>query len=115
MLNKLKQALSGKQLPETDVASVVAAGSAKGLTIVDVREAEEWRAGHIKGGQHLPLGDLARRASEVDASKPVVTVCRSGRRSLEAVRILQEAGLIDVASMAGGMIAWEEARQPVER
>lgn len=101
--------------PETDVASVVAAGAATGLTLVDVREPEEWREGHIAGAVHIPLGDLARRASEVDASKPVVTVCRSGRRSLDAVRLLEEAGISGSLSLAGGMIAWQEAGQPVER
>lgn len=115
MLNRLMQKFAGDPLPETDVASVVDAGGANGLTIVDVREANEWRSGHIRGARHIPLGDLARRSSDVDGSKPVVTVCRSGRRSLEAVRILQAAGIQDVRSMAGGMNAWQEARQLVER
>jgi rhodanese-related sulfurtransferase len=102
-------------VPETDVATVVAAQAAGPITIVDVREPDEWRGGHIAGAKHIPLGDLPRRATEVDASRPVVTVCRSGRRSLDAVRILQAAGVADVKSMAGGMIAWQEAKQPVAR
>ncbi len=95
--------------------TVVALQAAGPVTIVDVREPDEWRGGHIAGAVHIPLGDLARRAGEVDASGPVVTVCRSGRRSLDAVRILQAAGAEDVKSMAGGMIAWQEAGRPIAR
>lgn len=113
MLNKLFQKRDGDSAAETDVPSVVAA--LDDLTIVDVREPDEWQGGHIAQAVHIPLGDLARRAAEVDASKPVVTVCRSGRRSLDAVRILQQAGVTEVKSMAGGMIAWQEANQPIAR
>ena len=114
MLNRLLQMAGGSSESETDVASVVKALEGD-VTVLDVREPQEWQSGHIAGAIHIPLGDLARRAGEVDASKPVVTVCRSGRRSLEAVRILRQAGLSDVKSMAGGMIAWQEARQPIVR
>jgi sulfur dioxygenase len=80
-----------------------------------VRERDEWNEGHIPDAQFIPLGELPARVGELDAARPVITICRSGQRSLVAVEILQRAGFTDVASMAGGMLAWAQARQPIER
>jgi rhodanese-related sulfurtransferase len=84
------------------------------VQVVDVREGNEWISGHIAGSVHMPLGDVRRRLAELDPLRPVVTVCRSGRRSLISARELQQAGFADVKSLAGGVIAWAEAGQPLE-
>lgn len=78
------------------------------VTILDVREPAELTGdlGCIEGSVHLPLGDLRRRLGELPRDKPVVCVCRSGRRSAQACTILEKAGLGDVANSAGGMIRW---------
>jgi len=116
MLNRLLRALTASRAmaPETDVPHTVLARAAGAAQIVDVREPDEWAAGHIPGAHHIPLGDLGRRMGELKADRPVITVCRSGRRSLTAAEALLKSGFTDAASLAGGMIAWTNAKQPVE-
>ncbi len=86
-----------------------------GAVIVDVREPYELREGYIPGAVHIPLGSLSRRMKELDPSKELVVVCRSGNRSITAVRFLQQGGFSQVSSMAGGMISWTRQRFPVQR
>ena len=80
-----------------------------GAFMLDVREPEEWMAGHIPGATLIPLGELASRVSEVPADQQVVVVCRSGNRSATGRDILRDAGLEQVTSMAGGMNQWAGA------
>jgi rhodanese-related sulfurtransferase len=86
-----------------------------GAVIVDVREPYEWRDGHIPGAVHIPLGSLSRRLQELDPSREIVAVCRSGNRSIAAAQIMQQGGFSQVSSMAGGMISWTRQRFPVQR
>lgn len=78
------------------------------VTILDVREASELTGdlGRIDGSVHIPLGELRARLAEVPRGKPVVCICRSGRRSAQASLILEGAGIREVANAAGGMIRW---------
>lgn len=78
------------------------------VTVLDVREAAELRGelGRIDGSVAIPLGELRERVADVPAGKPVVCVCRSGRRSAQACAILEKAGVADVANLPGGMIRW---------
>jgi sulfur dioxygenase len=62
----------------------------------------------------IALGQLAARAAELDRARPIVTVCRSGARSAQAVAILQRLGFEMVANLAGGMIRWRASGQPAE-
>jgi sulfur dioxygenase len=62
----------------------------------------------------IALGQLAARAAELDRARPIVTVCRSGARSAQAVAILQRLGFEKVANLAGGMIRWRASGQPAE-
>ena len=75
------------------------------LHILDVREDEEWAAGHIDGAVHIPLGQLPHRLGELDAQRPVVTVCRSGGRAGRAAELLTSSGRRAVV-MDGGMQRW---------
>ena len=104
-----------RPIPEVNVATTVAARAEGLVQVVDVREPNEWAEGQIPGAIHIPLNEVAARSRELDPARPVVTVCRSGRRSLDAAAALLDAGFTDVASLAGGMIAWREAGQPVQR
>lgn len=79
--------------------------------IVDVREDEDVREGMIPGAIHIPLGQLSARAGELDRERPVITVCRNGRRSAGAAEQLEAAGF-DAATMGGGMVAWHAAGLP---
>jgi len=89
---------------------------AANVQIVDVREQDEYRGplGHIKGSSLIPLHELPARAGELAKDRPVVTVCRSGARSAQAVVLLQKAGFKDVANLQGGMLRWRGEGNPVE-
>ena len=77
-----------------------------GAFVLDVREPDEWEAGHIPGATLIPLGQLSARISEVPQGVDIVVVCRSGNRSYDAAAILLEAGYEQVFSMAGGVNEW---------
>lgn len=78
----------------------------QGAFVLDVREPDEWAAGHIPGATLIPLKQLASRLSEVPQDQQIVVVCRSGNRSAEGRDILLDAGFAEVTSMGGGMNAW---------
>ena len=86
------------------------------IALVDVREANEWAAGRIPGAVFNPLSAFDPAA--VPAARPgqrVVLQCRSGRRSVTALGLAQQAGRSDVrAHFAGGMLEWQGACEPVE-
>lgn len=84
------------------------------IQIVDVREDSEWVAGRIEGASHIPLGQLAGRLGELDRNRPVVAVCRSGRRSSKARKLLNKAGLT-AHNMDGGVAAWVAAGLPIHK
>jgi rhodanese-related sulfurtransferase len=86
------------------------------VLVLDVREPDEFRGelGHIAGAELLPLQALSARGAAVPRDRPVVTVCRSGGRSGKAALSLLELGFSRVASLAGGMSAWNARAFPVE-
>ncbi len=84
------------------------------IVIIDVRQPEEYAEGHIPGAVLIPLGELANRLSEVPTDKPVILVCRSGNRSVQALQLLQEAGFTNGHNMVGGMKAWVAAGYSIE-
>ena len=85
-----------------------------GAFILDVRQPEEWAAGHVPDATLIPLGDLASRVAEVPKDRQVVVVCRSGNRSAQGRDVLLGAGYPSVTSMAGGMNDWTAAGYPTE-
>ena len=82
-------------------------------TLVDVRTAGEWSAGHAPKAIHIPLSDIARRKSEIPQDKPVVVICASGNRSASAAALLARAGYKPVYNFSGGMGSWGGAGLPV--
>jgi 3-mercaptopyruvate sulfurtransferase SseA len=70
------------ETPEVDVAEAVRARDEDGAVLLDIREPREWERWRIPGAVHIPMGDLAQRAGELDRSKPIVVYCKSGQRSL---------------------------------
>jgi rhodanese-related sulfurtransferase len=86
----------------------------EGLAVLDVREPDEWAAGHIDGALHIPLSELPARLEEVaglDATQTLV-VCKVGGRSAQAVGYLAQQGY-DVINLAGGMLDWQAAGRPM--
>ncbi|MCK6547231.1 rhodanese-like domain-containing protein [Myxococcota bacterium] len=84
--------------------------------LVDVREVHEYRGelGHIQGAELVPLATVAEAASRWDKDRELVVVCRSGGRSGRAAAMLAANGFTRVANMVGGMLAWNDAKLPVE-
>jgi rhodanese-related sulfurtransferase len=80
--------------------------------VVDVRFPNEWEAGHIDGAVHVPGDYVFDRVSELDLTRPVVTVCRSGSRSAEAAEELAGEGF-DVQNLEGGIDAWVAQGLPI--
>ena len=114
MFQRLSDLLQGPSVPEVDIEEADRR-QRNGAQLVDVRERGEWNEAHIPGTVHIPLGELGKRAGELEPSRPVVALCRSGNRSKTAVQILQRSGFGDASSMAGGIVAWTRAGKPVER
>lgn len=85
------------------------------LQLVDVREAPEFAGGRIAGARLIPQGELAGRAAGLDRARPVVLVCRSGKRSEQAREKLAALGFPQIACLDGGLLAWEAAGLPVEK
>lgn len=77
----------------------------EGAHILDVREDDEWNAGHIEGALHIPLGDLPARYGEVPLDEDVYVICRTGGRSMRATAWLNDNGF-DAYNVTGGMGAW---------
>ena len=86
------------------------------VQLIDVREPGEFDGplGHIKGARLIPLGELQSQLTQLDPQRPVVTVCRSGARSTQAVALLQKAGFRQLANLAGGMLRWRAEDHPVQ-
>lgn len=83
------------------------------LTVLDVREPEEYDAFHIDGAVSIPLGELEKRAGEISTDKPVYVVCRTGNRSDMAAHMLVEKGFSDVVNVKPGMSEWKEEDKEV--
>lgn len=78
------------------------------VRLIDVRQDDEWSAGHIDGAVHIPLDKVSSERHLMNADQPVVTVCRTGVRSEAAADLLCETG-IDAQSLDGGLRAWVAA------
>jgi len=99
-----------RQLDAEDVARL-----ADRITIVDVRNPDEWDRGHIDGARLVPLGALHERLEEIPRDLPIVVHCQRGARSAKAAATLDAYGFTDVHEMAGGFALWEAAGLPVAR
>lgn len=98
-------------IPETTVAELPN-DLPDGLLVLDVREDDEWRAGHIEGATHIPMMDVPGRLAEVPVDQPVLVVCRVGSRSGQVTGFLGAQGR-DARNLAGGMYAWAAAGRPM--
>ena len=87
-----------------------------GVRLIDVREDDEWRAGHAAGAEHLGKGIIERdiEATVPDKAAEVILYCGGGFRSALAADVLQEMGYTNVFSMAGGWKAWKDSGASIE-
>lgn len=103
--------LAMQQLQAADGVDVKQAQSMnkQGALLLDVREPDEYSAVHAPDAKLIPLGQLNSRLQEIASykDKPIVVMCRSGRRSSQAVALLKEAGYTQVSNVKGGIQSWE--------
>jgi rhodanese-related sulfurtransferase len=85
--------------------------------VVDVREQNEFSAGHIPNSRFIPLGQVKARLPELDKfrDRNVIVVCRSGNRSASACSTLRKHGFTKVFNLTGGIQSWEQASLPVTK
>ncbi|KUJ67962.1 sulfurtransferase [Streptomyces albus subsp. albus] len=98
-------------LPEVDAAAVPS-----DALLLDVREDDEWAAGHAEGALHIPMGQVVARFGELTEAaadgRRVHVVCRVGGRSAQVAQYLIAQGL-DAVNVGGGMLAWNAAGRPL--
>ena len=103
--------VADQAVPEIDIAEL-ARRHGEGAYVLDVRQPDEYVAGHVPGAVLVPLNELGDRIDEVPADRPVLVVCKSGGRSAVATEALNHAGR-SATNVAGGTMAWIEAGHPV--
>lgn len=77
------------------------------IELIDVRTADKHATYNI-GGKLIPLEELPQRLAEIDRSKPIVTYCTMGGRSMRALQYLMSEGFTEVKSLDGGMTRWQD-------
>jgi len=97
----------------SSIPSVQAAAVDADAYILDVREQDEWDAGHVSGATHIPMGSLHARLDEVPADQPVTVMCRSGHRSGQVVSYLITHGRTNVVNLDGGIVDWVTSGRPI--
>jgi rhodanese-related sulfurtransferase len=104
--------MPGEEAPQLEVdLETFASAHAAGAAVLDVRNPDEYEAGHVPGARLIPLGDLAARQDEIPDGDPLYVICAVGGRSLTAARAMVQAGYPAV-SVAGGTKAWIEQGRP---
>ncbi|HVT66968.1 MAG TPA: rhodanese-like domain-containing protein [Trebonia sp.] len=93
-------------------ASITSKDVPAGVYLLDVREDDEWSAGHAPDAVHIPIGALQQRAGEIPQDREVYVICRSGARSAYAAQALAGAGWKTI-NVADGMTGWAVAGRPM--
>lgn len=112
MIARLLAGLFRRTPPALTAGEAHAATNHGSAVLLDVREPQEWRAGHAPQADHIPLAQLEGRLAELPRDRQIITVCRSGRRSALAAQQLTSRGY-QAINLTGGMAAWADAGLPV--
>ena len=100
------------QVPQVDAKAAYEQWEQGDVSLLDVRERDEWDLGHVDGIDFIPLGQLPWRWRELDPDKKWICICRSGIRSNYAAAYLRQAG-IEATNLAGGMLDWKALNLPI--
>jgi len=84
-----------------------------GARLIDVRQPDEFTAGHIPGATLVPLAEVPERLDAFSPTETNYLVCRSGARSMRAAELLADRGF-DVVNVIGGTLAWQDSGRPTE-
>ncbi len=104
-----------KDIDAPELKTLLEAPAAERPVVVDVREPWEFRQGHVAGAVLIPLGELARRARELDPGRPVAVICASGSRSQSGAAVLGQQGFKTIYNVRGGMTGWMRRGFPQEK
>jgi rhodanese-related sulfurtransferase len=115
VVNEVRRRLYG--VTQLGPHAATQAMNADDCVVLDVREANEFKDGHIANALHIPLGQLKQRMNELDKYRghTVVAYCRTGSRSNNAAALLRKQGFDKVHNLAGGLVAWQNANLPVTK
>ena len=99
----------------TEISPLWVASHRTELHVLDVRTAVETaeESTRVQGAQLIPINELRDRINEVPKNRPVVTICRAGKRSVLAANILRDAGWHKVENISGGLLRWQDEGLPV--
>jgi rhodanese-related sulfurtransferase len=98
-----------------EIPTVAVSELADDALLLDVREQDEWDAGHIEGAHHVPMYQVPQHANfgaELRPGRPIVVVCKMGGRSAQVTAWLNQNGF-DATNLEGGMLAWATAGRPM--
>lgn len=79
--------------------------------LIDVRETFEYEVSNL-GGLNIPLSGILIESEKIEKDKPVIVQCRSGKRSAQAIMLLEQQGFDNLANLKGGILAWKEEIDP---
>jgi len=99
-------------IPEIDQNTLAGRLAAGDAFVLDVREAREYRPGHVPGALNIPLSILPVRMHELPRNEQVLVICQAGGRSAQATLLLRAVG-VDAYNVSGGTGAWIAAGHPV--
>lgn len=102
---------------EVDTAEALQLINHKNALVLDVRDEAEFKSGHVLGAKNIPVLKLKERIGELERyrDKPILVVCRSGKRSATGCSVLNNREFKQAFTLAGGMMAWQKADLPVEK
>ena len=85
--------------------------------VIDVRDAADYKSGHINNARHIPEGEIEARAKDLEKvkAKPIIVSCGRGNRSQNVANRLRKLGFSEVVSLRGGLAAWQQANMPLEK
>ncbi len=102
------------KVPEVDVREAQRKIAAGDVTILDVREIEEYDYARIQDAINIPLGELLSRTGDLPEEGDILVYCQTGIRSAFAVDMLGKTGVNNAVNVGGGLVAWHEAGLPIE-
>lgn len=102
-----KHRLYDREMTNEELARRLEGGGNEDLVVLDVREAEEFAAGHVPGAIHIPVDRLPDSLEGRDRSQAYALICRNGRRSGYACQIMEQNGFQNLWNVVPGMVAWK--------
>jgi rhodanese-related sulfurtransferase len=102
---------------EVGPAEAVQLINRRDAVVIDVRDAADYKSGHITNARHIPEGEIEARAKDLEKikAKPIIVSCARGNRSQNVAGRLRKLGFSEVVALRGGLAAWQQANMPLEK